>query len=313
MSQTTAIVMVNFLSGKILTEQASRFTAEGYHTVITDNSGEYSGPGSVIAPGVNLGFGGGCNLAVTKLPESIEWVAFVNPDIAVDHGFVKKLTQFAEDFGLDCVAPTLATPQGLIEQGYHRPTVALEALHLRRLKRSLSASSAPEEVSSVRTTKKTYQKLRASGARFGSGAFLLVRRSAFDLVNGFDERFALYAEDLDFWHRLEVAGAKLGFADHLVAHHARGAGSPTPQPDRTLLRWAGIELFVSLHKGKRWQIHRYLHNQGLRAFDASSDSKIRELVTDCWSAGYDPEETASQIRAAFLQGVMAPTTLLDAP
>ncbi len=56
------------------------------------------------------------------------------------------------------------------------------------------------------------------------GAFYLVRRCVFDTLNGFDERFFVYKEDLDFSLRAAQAGWKSFYFAETRAYH-RGGGS----------------------------------------------------------------------------------------
>ena len=55
-----------------------------------------------------------------------------------------------------------------------------------------------------------------------AGSSLLVRRSAFVQVAGFDEQFFLYFEDIDFCLRLQRAGGRVVFDPRLTLMHARG-------------------------------------------------------------------------------------------
>ena len=55
-----------------------------------------------------------------------------------------------------------------------------------------------------------------------SGACLLVRRSAFEAVGGFDEQYFLFWEDADLCRRLRAAGYTVRYAPAIVARHAVG-------------------------------------------------------------------------------------------
>jgi N-acetylglucosaminyl-diphospho-decaprenol L-rhamnosyltransferase len=59
-----------------------------------------------------------------------------------------------------------------------------------------------------------------------SGAYMFVRKEALDKVGGFDERFFLYAEDIDLSYRIEQAG----YSNYLVASttilHFKGKSTP---------------------------------------------------------------------------------------
>ena len=144
-----------------------------------------------------------------------------------------------------------------------------------------------------------------SGPRFGSGALSAVRLDSWRSVGGFDDRFVLYGEDLDFWYRLERSGASTGFVESIEVGHRRGQGSPTPRIDREVLRWAGIQLFVQLHHGDRWRSYRRVHSAGLsRLVRANDSSTVAKLVDATWIGGADPVETGVRLRAAFDDGLM---------
>jgi len=57
------------------------------------------------------------------------------------------------------------------------------------------------------------------------GAFFLVRRSLFERLNGFDERFFVYLEDLDFSFRAHQAGWKSMYLVTAQAFHLGGGTS----------------------------------------------------------------------------------------
>ncbi len=55
-----------------------------------------------------------------------------------------------------------------------------------------------------------------------SGSCLLMRRSAFDSVNGFDSRYFMYMEDVDLGDRLGRAGWLNVFVPSAEVTHAKG-------------------------------------------------------------------------------------------
>jgi N-acetylglucosaminyl-diphospho-decaprenol L-rhamnosyltransferase len=54
-----------------------------------------------------------------------------------------------------------------------------------------------------------------------NGACLLVRKEAFHQIQGFDERYHMYCEDVDLCIRLQLAGWKLSVLDAKVTHDGR--------------------------------------------------------------------------------------------
>ena len=96
-----------------------------------------------------------------------------------------------------------------------------------------------------------------------AGSALLVRRKAFDAVHGFDERFFLFFEDIDFCLRLRRQCGKVLWVPTLTVVHHRGA-SAAKEPGRAsaayresqLLFWrkhrgAGTAALVSLYQRLR--------------------------------------------------------------
>lgn len=52
-----------------------------------------------------------------------------------------------------------------------------------------------------------------------NGACMLVRGSAYDAIGGFDEKYRLYVEDVDFCLRLQLAGYSIGVASDVIVQH----------------------------------------------------------------------------------------------
>ena len=78
----------------------------------------------------------------------------------------------------------------------------------------------------------------AHDVAWGGAASMLVRRSAFDAIGGFDERFFMYSEDLDLCARLGNAGHRLRYLPEAVTMHAWGAS--TAQRPAAMLREAYV-------------------------------------------------------------------------
>lgn len=59
-----------------------------------------------------------------------------------------------------------------------------------------------------------------------SGFCLLIRKTAFDAIGGFDEKYKLYGEDSDFCHRLRKAGWKLVTHYGSFVYHHKAQSTP---------------------------------------------------------------------------------------
>lgn len=64
------------------------------------------------------------------------------------------------------------------------------------------------------------------------GAFLLVKRYAFEQVGGFDESFFLYFEEIDLAKRLKASGWRCLYRADILAQHVGGCGESANNPFR---------------------------------------------------------------------------------
>ena len=83
-----------------------------------------------------------------------------------------------------------------------------------------------------------------------SGGFMLVRREVWDQLDGFDERFFLYGEDLDLCHRARKRGWKVGFVADAAIFHDIGSGE-THSKQRQLLQARGTATYHRKHFPKQ--------------------------------------------------------------
>lgn len=137
-----------------------------------------------------------------------------------------------------------------------------------------------------------------------SGAFLLVDRTAWRDLGGFDEDYFLYAEDLDLCARAAGLGYHCLVVPDARLVHALGASSAA-RPDRRIAILRGKVTYLRKHWGRwRFRVGRRLlwTGVGLRSTLArlrrSTDLEWPEVWSrrQEWLAGYpfDPARTASR-------------------
>ncbi len=78
-----------------------------------------------------------------------------------------------------------------------------------------------------------------------SGAALCVRRTAFETVGGFDDRFFLYCEDTELCFQLHRAGFDILYEPSARATHAGGASAPSAR--QASLKASARLTYASLH------------------------------------------------------------------
>jgi GT2 family glycosyltransferase len=165
------------------------------------------------------GFGANHNLAFSHC--TTEYFCVLNPDIELSDATIwEKLLERLREPMVGCAYPLLFNPDGSRQEN-ERELVTPWALLRRHL-----------------------LKLPQRRVDWVSGAFWMVRAVAWRSLGGFDERFYMYCEDVDFCLRLQVAGWKLAAADVAVTHDAswgsRSPGRHMAWHLRSLLRlWAG--------------------------------------------------------------------------
>jgi N-acetylglucosaminyl-diphospho-decaprenol L-rhamnosyltransferase len=168
----------------------------------------------------NPGFGAAVNL-VARHSDS-PWLVAANADVALAPGALRELLAAAGGPEVGALAPRLVSADGATQHSvWPLPTVGqavVFALGVPHLWPGLGERLCLEGWWDPET---------ARTVPWAIGAFLLLRRRAFDAVGGFDERQWMYAEDLDLGWRLRDAGYRTRYVPRALAAHAAGAATAT--------------------------------------------------------------------------------------
>jgi N-acetylglucosaminyl-diphospho-decaprenol L-rhamnosyltransferase len=175
---------------------------------------------SLVASPDNLGFGPAVN-AVARRASPAEWIAAANADIALKPGALAALMDAGtRDRHAGIVAPRLLLDDGSTQHSVHAfptpLTAALLALGFDRVSGRLA-----DRICVVGR----WDDTRRRRVDWAHGAFLLMRRVAFDAIDGFDEQQWMYAEDLDVAWRMRRAGWYSRYEPRAVVHHAVSAST----------------------------------------------------------------------------------------
>jgi GT2 family glycosyltransferase len=104
-----------------------------------------------------------------------------------------------------------------------------------------------------------------------SGAFMMVKKEALSKTGGFDERFFMYAEDIDLSYRIKKAGyTNYYFAGTTIIHYK---GSSTKK-DFTYVRqfYKAMSQFVKKYYGRG--VYSILLDAGIRVFTLFSSLRV---------------------------------------
>jgi GT2 family glycosyltransferase len=195
--------------------------------VVVDNASSDGSPEMVrdrhpwaelVEPGMNLGFGPAVNLGAAG--RGGDWVVAANADTAPEPGALALLLGAAArrpDAGI--AAPRLIQPDGSTQHSVHPfPTVGLA------LSGALGVWSLPG-VGGRLAIERRWDPEQARLVDWAHGAFLLMRRPAFDEIGGFDESQWMYAEDLDLAWRMAATGWRCAYEPSARVLHETSAAA----------------------------------------------------------------------------------------
>ncbi len=224
--------------------------AMGWPVVVVDNAssdgtGEYVRVRvpevALVAADRNLGFAGGVNAGVHE--SATPWVLVLNPDIVLTRVAVERMLAAGEPAGIGAVGARLVGPDGHPQPSYSLrrfPTLATWATDLLLIDHMWPGNPISRRYLAADLDRERDQDIEQPAA-----ACLLIRRSAFDAVGGFDTRFhPAWFEDVDFCRRLHAAGWRIRYTaaaevvhEGGVAMRALGLGSFSTIWYRNLLRY----------------------------------------------------------------------------
>jgi N-acetylglucosaminyl-diphospho-decaprenol L-rhamnosyltransferase len=178
--------------------------------------------GYLALPG-NPGYGGAVNAGVRALPAGVEWVLISNPDVVLSPGAVDALrTRGDSDPAIGAVGPAVLNPDGSVYPSARAvPSLRTGVGH------ALFANLWQRNPWTLAYRRETDPSDESRDAGWLSGSCLLVRRSAFEVIGGFDEAYFMYFEDVDLGFRLGRAGYRNVYepasrVTHVGAHSTGG-------------------------------------------------------------------------------------------
>ena len=238
---SVAVVSVSYNSGRHLQKFLTSIRASEAHgltVVIADNGSSdiestravcIEHAATLLELDDNYGYGGAINRAIATLPATITTVLISNPDVIFTSGSITALAGAMDDLpAAGAVGPRVLNSDG---------TVYPSARQLPSLRTGTGHALFSKIWRSNPWTARYLSDLSESSvnreAGWLSGSCLLVRRTAYDAIGGFDDAFFMYFEDVDLGYRLGKAGWKSFYIPHAVVTHS-GAHSTGTESSRML-------------------------------------------------------------------------------
>ena len=129
------------------------------------------------------------------------YIIFMNPDVRIKYGFFEMATYLKEHSGIGIIAPQIKNSRGEIQDSFRSfiTPVNFVSRHFRRLfihRMDVKSVNTPIVVDWI------------------IGAFVMMSRQVAWNINGFDEEYFLYCEDMDLCKRINKKGLKVVYYPH---------------------------------------------------------------------------------------------------
>ena len=192
----------------------------------------------------NLGFGKGCNLAEKHATKP--YLFFINPDTIISKNAFREMLKFMEEHPeAGTVGCRILNEDGSLQWACRRSfptivsavskTIGLAALFPKnKTLASYNMTFAdPDEMIEVDAV---------------SGSFFCIRRDVYEKLNGFDEDFFMYGEDLDLCFRTKQIGLHNYYTPVTNILHFKGQSCRTRRWGSYVDFYKAMLIFVKKHK-----------------------------------------------------------------
>jgi N-acetylglucosaminyl-diphospho-decaprenol L-rhamnosyltransferase len=207
-----AVVTVTYSPGETLERflaTLAKATERPVRVILADNGSTDGAPErAATQDGVqlvdmreNLGYGAAANRGVAELGDEVGWVVVANPDLEWGAHSLDELLDAAQRWPRGgAFGPLIKEPNGAVY-----PSARLLPSLGRGIGHAVFGKVWPGNPW-TRAYRQADERIVERTAGWLSGSCLLMRREAFDSVDGFDPRYFMYFEDVDLGDRLARAG-----------------------------------------------------------------------------------------------------------
>jgi N-acetylglucosaminyl-diphospho-decaprenol L-rhamnosyltransferase len=193
----------------------------------------------------NDGFGRASNLGARRGNQP--FILFLNPDTELSAGALEGLREiFAEQPSVGIVGCRLERADGSLDHAARRafPTIVGALGHFIGFGRLRRAPAALRQYAGNRDAAGPVDAI--------NGAFMLMRRNVFEELDGFDEGYWMYMEDLDLCRRAIDRGWLTWYEPRITIRHVKHGTSG---------RWRSPRLTYAFHYG----MHRFYRQHEARS------------------------------------------------
>jgi hypothetical protein len=236
-----------------------------HRITVVDNASSDGSPDAVrqrwpevrlVASDRNVGFAAANNLAIREA--ETEFVLLLNSDTLVPAGSIDALVRALEsDAGAVAAGPRLVGADGRPEISFGAMIGPFSELRQKLLGRLYDRRLGPVVAWVGRQVRRRHYP------DWVSGACLIVRRADAMAAGLLDERYFLYAEDVDFCASLRALGRRILFTPDAEVVHLRGASGRSRQDETArAYRRSQVAFYEKHHPGWAPVLRAYLRLRG---------------------------------------------------
>lgn len=263
MSDELVVITVTYSPGPHLDRflaSLSHATDRAVTVIMADNGSTDGAPeealerhpnARLLRTGANLGYGSAVNRAVDEYLTDADYSDFfvvANPDVQWGPRSIDILLEAASRWPrAGAFGPLIRDPDGSVyPSARHQPSLIRGGMH---------AVVGPFWKSNPWTAAYRQERQDPSERPVGwlSGSCLLLRRSAFEDISGFDERYFMYMEDVDLGDRLVHAGWQNVYVPAAEVLHDKGHSTGRDPARNLAAHHESTYTFLADRYPKWWQ------------------------------------------------------------
>jgi len=255
-----SIVMINY-NAKILTTQAVQSIFDcvpqiSYEIIVVDNSSDASQEYDAMTENVivikhvkNKGFGNACNIGVKR--SCGEYLLFLNNDTIMHDGTLEACVKsLQKNLKIGVLGTRTLLEDGTLDHACKRgfPTPISSLYYFSGMDKKHPKSKK------YGAYRQTYiNEDSVSEVDSVAGSFLMMPRSVFDRLDGFDETFFMYGEDLDLCYRVKELGFSVIYYGKASITHLKGQSGLHTKSQTVIFHFYNAMLLFY----KKHYLHRY--------------------------------------------------------
>ncbi len=197
----------------------------------------------LIESSENAGFAKANNIALRRARG--EFILLINPDTVVQEDTFRVMLRFFRDVpDAGMAGCKILNPDGSFQLPCRRsfPTPWVAFTKIFGLSALFPKSRLFGRYNLTYLDENETYRVEALG-----GAFMMMRREAYEKVGGLDERFFMYGEDIDWCYRVGKAGFGVYYVHSTKIIHFKGESTKRSDIDEIRLFYMAMQMFVRKH------------------------------------------------------------------